>query len=1210
MLNKPNAVVFVLAFCALIYVFAPCVESQNVTGTLTGTVTDASGAVVPGAQVSMRNESSGDERTTISNGDGFFSISAVQPGDYTINIESKGFQRWQSTGIHFDPGDRRNLTNITLQVGSAAETISVSGAAESITPVDSGEKSTVIDQNLLQNVQIAGQNAAEFIKLLPGFAMTGGTTNSSSFSGQVESTGAGPVGSFSANGQRTAALDITSDGAHIVDPGCNCGQAVNTVADMTAEIKVLTANFGAENSKGPVVIAAVGKSGGAQFHGEAYLYARNSIFDANDSFNNSEGLNPSTLKPISPRPDTFFYYPGANIGGPVLLPFTHFNRSHDKLFFFLAYEYYKQQTQDPNHDIFNAFVPTQAMRNGDFNSADLSAYLKGSNPGYAVTSGIESYVQPGTKTAANPNGTKPFPNGMIAPSQMSPFGIAQFNLYPLPNVDPALNNGFNYIYSTTHSDNMWQIRPRIDWSISDNTKLFVSYNGQRELSHNNSTTWWGTNPTVPFPSPLNLPNTSDSISANLTKVFTPTLTNEFVFTYTNLYVGYTYADPSKVNPADVGLNYTHIFNVVKNYQIPQITGWGDGVANLINPSGYEGGSLYANKWLPTVADNVSKLFGTHTTKFGVYWERTKNQQPSSQNANGQLQYANWGTGSTGNAYADMLAGIISGGYSETNFDPTISMHYTPFSFYAQDSWKATRRLTLEYGMRFEHLSPWIDDTGIGAAVFNPSAYNAAAPATDLTGFQWHKIDSKVSLSGTPSRFLFYEPRFGFAFDIFGTGKTVLRGGYGRYRFHDEQNVQAGALSISAGSYSFSPPNPKAANGDLLPITFDYIASLAGKASFVLPGSVTVVNYRDDEQPMTQSYSFTISQRMPAASVFEISYVGNTSSYLSDWNNNYGELNYLGYGFLFQHPSDFGPSDQGASSLNLNPNINTYRPYQLYGDIKQINHNEYSNYNALQASFNKQSGRINYLVNYTFSKALGIRGEGTTNGAGDPTNIRNDYGVLQNDRTHVFNAAYVVNLPSPVTNHKFLEGVVNGWEFSGVTQWQSGSPLQDLVSSNFGLSANLPVGSILPNGYVVQPGDNLGATPSVINGTPNISVQPVLTCDPRSSVPKGYLLNSACFAAPTPGHNGAFIMPYIKTPAFWNSDLSLMKNFKISESKRFQFRFSAYNFLNHALPTFSPAGGDPALTLSLAANGQPNSNFGRVAYFTGHRTIQFVGKFYF
>ncbi|MBV9264596.1 MAG: carboxypeptidase regulatory-like domain-containing protein, partial [Acidobacteriaceae bacterium] len=718
--------VLALSLCSLV-AFVPKAEAQTVTGTLTGTVADASGAVVPGARVAMRNQASGDERTTISNTDGFFSISAVQPGDYEVVVEAKGFQRWQTTGLHFDPGDKRNIPNINLQVGSATETVTVTGAAEDVTPVDSGEKAVVIGQNLLQNVQIVGQNAAEFIKILPGFAMTGQFSNTSSFDGQVQSTGRGPVGSFSANGQRTAALDITSDGAHVVDPGCNCGQAVNTVTDMTAELKVLTSNFSAENSKGPIVISSVGKAGGSQFHGEAYLYARNSVFDANDAFNNSQGINPITGQKVTPKPDTYYYYPGANLGGPVVIPGTNFNKNHDKLFFFVGYEYYKQQTQDPSHDIFNSFVPTQQMRNGDFNTAYIKSYLGGTNPGAGVTGGIDNYTYPGTTGNT-------FPGGIIQPSQMNQYGIAQMKLYPLPNVNPIANNGYNYIYSTTHSDNMWQIRPRMDWSISDNTKLFVSYNGQRELSHDNSTLWWGTNPTVPFPSPLNAPNSSDSISVNLTKVFTPTLTNEFVFTYTNLYVSFSYANPAAVDATKTGLNYTHIFNNVTNRQIPEITSWSNGVANLINPSGYESGALYANKWLPTVADNISKVWGTHTAKFGFYWERTKNQQPSDNTVNGQTIYpGNWGTGATGNGYADMLAGIISGGYSETNFDPVIAMHYSPISFYAQDSWKVSRRLTIDYGMRFEHLSPWIDDTGVGAAVFNPAAYNPNAPGVALTG---------------------------------------------------------------------------------------------------------------------------------------------------------------------------------------------------------------------------------------------------------------------------------------------------------------------------------------------------------------------------------------------------------------------------------------------------------------------------------------------
>ncbi|MBV9301185.1 MAG: carboxypeptidase regulatory-like domain-containing protein [Acidobacteriaceae bacterium] len=1208
MLQKPRLLHAAFAVFASLILFSPIsLRSQTVTGTLTGTVTDQSGAVVPGASVGMRNQASGDERRTVSNNDGFFSINAVQPGSYTVTVEAKGFEKWQQADIHFDPGDTRNIPNINLQVGAATETVTVASAAEQITPVDSGEKSIVIGQQLLQNVQIQGQNAAEFIKILPGFAMTGGMVNSASFNAtQGEHTGAGPVGSFSANGQRTAALDITSDGAHIVDPGCNCGQAINTVADMTAEMKVLTSNFSAENQKGPVVISTVGKSGGAQFHGEAYLYARNSVFDANDWFNNSQGLNPTTLKPLTPKPDTYFYYPGANFGGPVLLPFTRFNRNRDKLFFFIAYEYYRQQSQDPNHDIFNAFVPPQFMRNGDFNTADIQKYLGGSNPGYAVTGGVNGYVPVG--------GTNPaWPNGMIPRAAWSPYGIAQMNLYPLPNANPATNNGNNFVYSTTHSDNMWQIRPRLDWSISDNTKLFVSYNGQRETNLDNSTLWWGTNPTVPYPSPLVAPNSSDSISANLTKVFTPTLTNEFVFTYTNLYVSFAYQNPQKVSAAAVGLDYPHIFNQVP-HQIPTITGWSNGLANLVNPSGFESGSLYANKWLPTVADNVSKVWGTHTMKFGFYWERAKNQQPSDNYASGQMQYGGtWGTGHTGNAYADMLIGNISGGYAETNFDPLVAMHYTPLSFYAQDSWKLTRRLTLEYGLRFEHLSPWIDDTGYGAAVFDPSKYIASAPGVQLTGFEWHKIDPSIPLSGTPSRFLFYEPRLGFAFDVFGNGKTVLRGGYGRYRFHDEQNVQSGAMQLPPGSFTYSPPNPTGlVNGKStpFPITFPYIASLSGKATYVVPGSITVVGLHDDEEPMTQSYSFTISERMPLASTFEVSYVGNTSNYLSNWNNNYGQLNDIGYGVLFGDPSIFGPANAGPKALTLTPNTLQFEPFSTYGTIKEVRHNEYSNYNGLQASWNKQSGKMSYLINYTFSKALGIRGEGTNNGAGDPTNINNDYGVLQNDRTHVFNAAYVFNLPSPIHGNRFVAGAINGWEVSGITQWQSGPPLQDQVTSNFNFSTILPVGTVLPNGYVVKPGDDLTATQSVINGSPNINVQPVLLCDPRNNVPSGYVLNNACFGPPTPGHNGAFIMPYIKAPAFWDTDLSLMKNFVISESKKFQFRFSAYNFINHPLSSFNPTGTDTNLNLSIAANGAVNSNFGLLAYKTGHRTIQFVGKFYF
>lgn len=284
------------------------------------------------------------------------------------------------------------------------------------------------------------------------------------------------------------------------------------------------------------------------------------------------------------------------------------------------------------------------------------------------------------------------------------------------------------------------------------------------------------------------------------------------------------------------------------------------------------------------------------------------------------------------------------------------------------------------------------------------------------------------------------------------------------------------------------------------------------------------------------------------------------------------------------------------------------PYTLYQTIHQIGHFEYSNYNSLQASWNKQSGHGNWLVNYTFSKAMGIRGENGTSGVGDPINIRNDYGVLPNDRTHLFNAAYVYQEGSVYHGYKLVSGIVNGWQISGITQIQSGSPLQAVNSSNFGMGGNFLPGATLPNGVSVA---GVGISPSLVNGSPDINAQPILTCDPRSGLAKNQFINGNCFAPPSPGHNGSFIFPYIKGPTFFNSDLSLFKNFQISESRKLQFRFSMYNFLNHPLTTYNPAGGDGNLNLGFTAAGKlTNPTFGYANFLNGNRSIQLVLKFFF
>ena len=239
-----------------------------------------------------------------------------------------------------------------------------------------------------------------------------------------------------------------------------------------------------------------------------------------------------------------------------------------------------------------------------------------------------------------------------------------------------------------------------------------------------------------------------------------------------------------------------------------------------------------------------------------------------------------------------------------------------------------------------------------------------------------------------------------------------------------------------------------------------------------PGGVRVLDPHDNQQPLTTSYSFTISQRLPAASSAEFSYVGNQAKYLNNASNGtFGNINALPYGTLFSagNVSLFNPAN-GNTNATLSPNTTALQAYPQYGSILQQEHNTYSNYNAFQASWNKQSGHLNFLANYTFSKSLGIRGENTSSGVGDTTNIANNYGVLPNDRTHIFNLAWVYQMGELYQGNRLLKGVINGWQVSGTDQFQSGSPLQAIVSSNFNFGGYLAPGTVLPNGMTV-PADN-------------------------------------------------------------------------------------------------------------------------------------------
>jgi hypothetical protein len=310
------------------------------------------------------------------------------------------------------------------------------------------------------------------------------------------------------------------------------------------------------------------------------------------------------------------------------------------------------------------------------------------------------------------------------------------------------------------------------------------------------------------------------------------------------------------------------------------------------------------------------------------------------------------------------------------------------------------------------------------------------------------------------------------------------------------------------------------------------------------------------------------------------------------------LNLIPAGAFFKPDPKTGViNDPSASGFTPND----YYPLPQYTGMQLTTHGSYARYNALIATWQKQTGRVTFTANYTFSKVLGIRDNQSDNGNGDgntldPFNITNNYGVLAYDHTHIFNAAYVINLPSPVHDNKVLGGVANGWTLSGITQLQSGPPLQPLTNGNMNVT--------YPGSYTSQIELGTTAYPSLV---------PRLTCDPRSGLSSGQYFNPSCFAPPVAGQQGNYIWPYIKGPAFFNSDLAIYKNFKFKEHQDVQFRFSAFNFLNHPLPQFDANGSNNDVKLNLSSGSGVNSNpltTGYVANTVGRRVVEFALKYSF
>jgi hypothetical protein len=1246
----------ILAGCLLapfsMLLYAPTALAQVISGTISGTITDSTGAVIPNAPVTLINQATGSRFTGKSNGSGLFSFTGLPSGDFTLHITSPGFQAFTENGIHLDPGDSRSLSNLKLQNGEATQTVTVESNTE--IPLDSGEKSDLITAEEIKHLSVEGRDVSELFKTLPGFAQSQNNTNVNNQGydpSQTSVAGAAPY--YSANGS-IQGINIHLDGSNITDPG-NYGQGlINVNYDQVAEVKVQTSNFGADVANGPVVVSAVTKSGTSQYHGELYTYARTSQLNASDA------LNGPTDQPKDPEHEV---YPGFAVGGPVLIPGTSFNHNR-KLTFFAGAEDYAQRAVyaygSSGSAIVHALVPTAAMRMGDYSASSIQSFL-GPNLCTAPTATTTQTNSPCASTTNYPdidvvptfdkNGNA-IVNGQLPSSDIDPGAAYIFNTFPLPNNVPTVANPYNWQSVDYINNDLWQAIGRVDLDINEKNHFFARYDTEHGVSGEPAAVYYN-------PNGINTPGgglehtNAQSMASNLTTVITPTLTNQVFANLVYLDQNFTSGDTSVLTGypyQGAYANGRHVLPQIQGYNSPSGSG---GLPLAIIPD-YSLGPVFAHKFDPEAGDNVTKVWGNHIATFGVYGQRiTNNQEETNQITNGAItNYYQPGAGSqqadlngnlvtfSGNYSTNELEGYV-GGYTQQNVLPSVDLYFWNTAFFGTDTWKVSKTLTVIYGVRFDHEGLWNDQHGQGVAIFEASQITNPTQGTPYPGFLWHAIDHSIPLSGANSYPFFVEPRVGFAWDISGDGKTVIRGGWGEYRGHDSWNNISNNVEVTENVQQVTEGiGSLAAIGQLNipnPTSVD-------RTSYLTTGAMYASAPGDREQPLSDTYSLTIDRVLPKQVNLVVSYVGDNNRFLinggSDQPVTLDNVNAIPIGGLYKPDPDTASPEYGLVLTNLNDNtlpyspiyssdaagasaqqIDEYRPLNTpavqYQDIDVSNHNLFSNYNGLQIGASRQTGHVLFSVNYTYSKALGIRGAGADDSNGFPTtpfNLYDNYGTESFDRRHIFNATYTFLVGMPIHN-KLGGAFLNGWEVSGITGLQSGADVVAINTPNLSLSGTIGAttlanGTANPNSIPVSNTEYLG--------TVDVDLQPTVTCNPRANLATHQFANGACFGLPNFLQNGQYVLPRLAEPKFFDTDISAQKAFPIHGAQNVTFRASAFNFVNHPLTTLSSAFtnqyylnfNNPNSTSFAQSSSNTSAGFGVLPFKTGRRIMELSIKYNF
>jgi hypothetical protein len=1127
---------FVLVMFGQLCLTLPLI-AQNTSGSITGVVQDATGGVIPGAIATLINQDQGAQtRQTITNEAGIYLFSALPAATYTVTVELAGFKTYKKTDVKLFVNDKLGLPPIVLEVGSQNESLTVEAEAVQLETVSS-ERSGVVTGRQIVDIALNGRNFTSLFKTVPGAPADTGT------------------GTAAFNGQRTDENNFTVDGQTVTDSGVNQQFAYRISMDAIAEFKVSTNSESAEFGRASgAQIQVATRSGTQDFHGGGYWFKRHEGWNANSFTNNQKGTPIQIYR---------FLTAGYDVGGPIYIP-GKLNSDKQKLFFFMSHEWGRQRTPPAPKRI---TVPTELERRGDFSQTHDGA-------------GIPVIIK-------DPATGLPFLGNKIPQDRFSPYGPQILNWLPLPNVfgNPQYNYESQVAQELPSFDQVY----RFDYNISDKWRAYVRIIRSDQTQNNPyGRADSGNNLAL---TPFYAPTFGWSVSGNITTIITPTLTNEFQF-----------GKAKNGIPGDAPPAGSPYYRSVSQITIPLLYPNAD-PSGLIPNFGFGGlplgtatttqvtsfaGLPYANKNpITNVTDNIVKIRSTHTIKTGIFVEYSVKQENPFRPYNATILFDKdpLNPGDTNWPFSNALLGNFQ---QYQQFSKTVlpTAPYWNTEWYGQDTWKVTPKLTVNYGLRvnivtpiweknnqFTNFDPAAYDPANRVVLYQPTSFNGQrrainpitkeiAPAI-LIGAIVPGVGSpsdgivRAGQNGVPrslmkSRGPQWGPRLGLAYAI--RNKTVFRAGGGVFY----SRVPTASIGYTT-NFLTSPPDVQ-----LSQIYYGNVASIGSSAGTLFPLQIAQLA-KDGHIPTVYNFSAGIQHELPLQVLLDISYVGVQSRHLPELD----PFNALPFGSAWlprnQDPTLGTPKFDGTTTLLAN----LYRPFPGYAGgqttagqsvIGEYSFGASSNYNALQISANRRIGRgLQFGAVYTWSKALGLAdtscglSTSATTACGHLTDTRHaNYGVLNLDRTQGLTFNYIYDIPSPARFGSFFatpvgQQIFGGWQISGLSSFSVGQPLT--------LTYTLTnVGQFELNRR--------------ITGSEDFAPRIVLTCNPNLPRNKRTILayiDTSCVAPALKGsiHNDSG-PDTVRGPGLNNWDMSLFKKFRYSENAQhfIQLRLEAYNVFNH------------------------------------------------